>query len=1054
MLHPRPRALGAPESAPNYDMRSLVLAACLALLPAHAALAQTESSIEGVVRDPAGAVIVGAKVVVEHEGGRAQRSLTSDSAGAYRALELPPGNYQITVAAENFQTSVRQGIDLSAGRAARVDFDLLIGATQQQVVVIADADPLSARASDWGGLVDKDELDSLPLNGRDLFELSILEAGATAPTAARTGLAQGLGLQISVNGARPNQNGFQIDGVWVNDATKAMPSSAAGSVLGLESVREIHMVVNPYSARYGRTAGGLFEAVSASGSNQFHGALYEYLRNSSLDSKNFFDSADEPIPPLRRNQFGGMLSGPIVKNRAWFLGNFEGMRQRLGRTLRPTVPTLDARRGLLPSAGGGVQQITVNPAVRPYLDLYPVPNGRDFGDGTAESERQASSSTDEDYISGKVDLQLSDAMRLGTRYTFSDALNREPEDMGIWTFQLGSRNHFFSSELQTILSPTAIVDFRVAYSRVNNSETSDLRSDVSPSLSFVAGQPLGTMTVTGLSDFGGFLARARPRTFALNSLQTGSSLSWQTGRHWVKAGAGFDRVRFNQVSDLSAVGSYTFNSLRNLLLGAPNIAEVMEPGSDTARLWTYYQPYFYIEDEMQLRSNLSLSLGLRWEAASTPTEIDGKTAALVDVYRDSQFTVGGPLYDNPSWTNFAPRAGLAWSPFGNSRTMVRAGGGLFFDLLGSRELTIAGVRTPPLYNRILVFGAPRFPDILNAAAGRTPSASSDGLDYHLEQPTVARWQLTLERQVGQRTVARLGYSGMRGMHLMGQVGNFNTPIPQQLPDGRWFFPANTPRLNPAFQRIGLRRSQFNSFYHGMTASLERRLDRNLRYQLKYTFSKSIDESSNSTFNDFEASDQVPTTPNYRLNRGLSDFDMRHAMAGNISYLLPRLEGAKARWLLGGWELHGLTQLQSGNPFAPSVGFDRARLLTGFGDTGQRPDLARPGADLIRGGPDQYFDPTAFSLPDAGFLGTLGRGTLRGPALFTLDAGIHKRFAITERQGVTFRAEIFNLTNEANFQIPVGQELFTEQGGRVGSAGRITSTATPARQIQLALRWDF
>jgi hypothetical protein len=1026
----------------------------LALLLALSASAQTDSSLEGVVHDPTGGVIVGAAVRVEHKGGLAQRTLTTDAAGKFRAIELPPGDYRLTVSAENFRTSVQEGIDLSAGRAAQVDLTLQIGPQQQEVLVVADAAPLSTRASGWGGLVDKDSLDSLPLNGRDLFELSILQPGATSPPAARTGLAQGLGLQISVNGARPNQNGFQIDGIWVNDATKAMPSSAAGSVLGLETVREIHMVSNPYSAQYGRTAGGLFEAVSASGSNQFHGALYEYFRNDALDAKNFFDSPDDPIPPLRRNQFGGVVSGPIVRNRAWFLFNYEALRQRLGRTLRPTVPSLDARQGVLPGPDGGIERVNVNPAVQPYLDLYPTPTGRDFGDGTAEAQRQASSSTDEDFLSGKVDLQLSDSMRLATRYTFSDALNREPEDMGIWTFQLGSRNHFFSSELQTILSPTAVMDLRVAYSRVNNSETSDLRGDIGPDLSFVQGQPLGTMTVTGLSDFGGFLARARPRTFALNSLQTSGDLSWQTGAHWFKAGAGVDRIRFNQRSDLSFVGSYTFNSLRNLLAGAPNIAEVADPSSDTARLWTYYQPYFFVEDEVRLHSNVSLNLGLRWEAASTPTEIDGKVATLPDFYRDAEPTLGGPLYTNPSWTNFAPRAGLAWSPFGDNRTVVRAGAGLFFDLLGSRELTIAGVRTPPFFNRILVFGRPRFPDILNAAAGRTPSASVDGLDYNLEQPKVWRWQLNLEQQVGRRSVARLGYSGMRGLHLMGQVGNVNTPIPQQLADGRWFFPDNVPRLNPAFSRIGLRRSQFNSFYHGLTASLERRLDRNLRYQVKYTFSKSIDEISSSTFNDFEASDQVPVTPDYRLNRGLSDFDLRHVFAGNVSYLLPRMEGSARRWLLGGWEVHALSQLQSGNPFAPSVGFDQARLLTGFGDTGQRPDLARPGANLILGGPDQYFDPTGFSLPQPGFLGTLGRGTLRGPGLFTLDVGAHKRFSLTERQAITFRAEIFNITNEANFQIPSGQELFTQQGGRIGSAGRITSTATPARQIQLALRWEF
>jgi hypothetical protein len=1017
--------------------------------------AQSEGVIEGLVRDPSGAAIPGAGVTLTRIETGVVRNAPTDGHGVYRALSLEPGTYRVAARAEGFAPQVREGFELSAGRTVRADFDLTIGAEVEVVNVVDETPLLSGGAGDWGGLVSSEKLAQLPLNGRDLFELAALEPGATQPSAARVSLAQGIGGQISVNGSRPTQNGFQIDGVWVNGPAKSLPASAAGNLLGLETVREIHMVTNPFDAKLGRTAGGVFTAVSDSGQNRFHGTVYEYLRNSALDSKNFFDSPIDPIPPLRRNQFGAKLSGPAVKDRLWFLVNYEGLRESRGRTARPTVPTLEARQGRLPSADGGVRQVTVAPSVTPYLDLYPVPNGRDFGDGTAESARQVSTNVEEDYVATKVDLQLDDSMRLSSRYSFDDALFADPDDMAIWRFLLGSRDHFWYSNLQKIFSPNTIGDFQVAYSRVNNAETSDLRSGIGDDLSFVPGQPLGTLTVTGLSDFGGFQARARPRRFVFNSLQLSGHVSWWTGRHTIKAGGGADRVHFYQDSDLSAVGSYTFSSVEGLLLGQPVNAEVMEPGSDTQRLWTYYQPFFYVQDEVRLSDRLSVSLGLRWEAASTPSEADGKISVLRDLYNDSAPTLGGPLYTNPSWDNVAPRASLAWDPSGEGKTVVRAGAGIFYDLLGSRELLIAGVRTPPFFNRILIFGRPGFPDILRAAAGRTPSASIDGLDYELQQPYVGRWQLNLERRIAPETVARLGYSGMRGVHLMGQLGNFNTPIPQQTSDGRWFFPADAPRLNPAFSRIGLRRSQFNSFYHGLTASLERRLRRDVRFQAKYSFSKSIDESSSPTFNDFEASDQVPTTPDYRANRGLSDFDLRHVFAGSFSYLLPRLEASRARWLLGGWEAHGLTQWQTGNPFAPSVGFDQARLQTGFGDTGQRPDAIAPaGEAAILGGPDQYFNPNVFGLPAPGYLGTLGRGTLRGPGLFTLDLAIHKAFRLTERQTVRLRGEFFNLTNQANFQIPSGQELFTQQGGRVGSAGRITSTASPARQIQVAIRYEF
>ncbi len=1012
---------------------------------------QTSGAIEGTLSDPSEASIRAAQVRITRIDTGVERSLETDDRGGYRALELPPGPYRVAVEAEGFRPAAREGVELSAGRTLRVDFQLEIGAERQEVVVTAETPLVSVAASDWGGLVEEEKLKDLPLNGRDLFELSALEPGATLPTAARSSLAQGIGAQISVNGSRPNQNAFQIDGVYVNDATSSMPSSASGNLLGLETVREIHMVTNPFSAEYGRTAGGLFTAVSRSGANAFHGALYEYFRNDTLDAKNYFDSGGEAIPPLRRNQYGGLLSGPVVADRLFFVFNYEGIRERRGRTVRPVVPTLDARRGVLPT--GDVQ---VAPSAAPYLGLYPTPNGREFGDGTGEYVNQAKSRIDEDYVSGKLDWNVTRSSRVAARYTFDDAVFADPDPMGVWDFFLSSRDHFFHSELQTVHSPHTISTIRGAFSRVNNSETSAVIPDVPAELSFVQGQPLGTLTVTGLSDFGGFQARARPRTFILNSAQFNADVTHIAGRHTMRFGAGLDRVQFNQRSDLSFVGSYTFNSLENLLRGQPNVAEVAQPGSDTDRRWRYIQLHFYAQDDWRIRPNLSLSLGVRYEAASTPDEVDGKIAVLRDPIRDAEPTTTGPIWTNPSWDNFGPRAALAWDPAGDGKTAVRVGGGIFFDMLGSRELVIAGVRTPPFFNRILVFGRPGFPDILNAAAGRNPSTSIDGLDYDLQQPYVGRWQLQLERQIGENSVVRAGYAGLRGVHLMGQLGNFNTPIPSVDEQGRTFYPADAPRLNPAFSRIGLRRSQFNSFYHGLTLSAENRWKDRFRYQAKYTWSKSIDESSSPTFNDFAASDQVPTTDNYRLNRGLSDFDLRHVFAGSFSYLLPSSDfSGAAGQILNGWELHGLTQLQSGNPFAPSVGFDQANLQPGFGDVGQRPDLAAaPGTEIVLGDPSRYFDAAAFSLPSFGYLGTLGRGTLIGPGLFTLDLAAHKQFRISERHRLRFRAEMFNATNRPNLQIPSAVELFQEGGGRVGSAGRITETTTGSRQVQLALRWEF
>ena len=1028
----------------------LALAICIAALAVSAPLgAQSDATLEGFVTDPQGRAVDGAEIVVTRVGSGGVREALTGADGRYQVAALEPGAYSVSVAHDGFRPVSAAGIELSSGRVGRYDAELELGAGSATIEVVAELPLVSTNASDWGGLVPEGNLRELPLNGRDLYELSALEPGATLPASARTGLAQGIGRQISVLGSRPNQNSFQLDGVYVNDAASASPASAAGNLLGLEMVREVHLVTNPYSAEYGRTAGGVFTAVSRSGGQRFHGTAYEYFRNDALDARNYFDSPAAGAPPLRRNHFGVLAGGPVVEGKAFFLANYEALRERRARTARPAVPTLEARQGRLPDS-----EIRVAPEVRPYLDLYPEPSGRDFGDGTAASLRQLSDRTDETYVSGKIDLSLDAATQWSARYTFDDAASRAPDPMDLWVFGLDSSHHFLHTQLKRVHSSNTLSTWRAAFSRVDNFENST--TSTPPSLSFVDGMPMGSITVNGLSNMGGFQARARPRRFILESYQLGASLVRTSGRSTLRLGGGYDRIRFNQRSDLSAVGSYTFDSLALLLQARPRIAEVMQPGSDTVRGWRYNQFSGFVQQEFRVGERLDLSLGVRYEAVSTPTEVNGKIAVLRDYVNDPQTTIGGPLWDNPSADNFAPRLSAAWDPVGDSRTVIRAGAGIFFDLLGSRELTIAGVRTPPLFNRILVFGRPRFPDILRAAEGRNPSKSMDGLDYHLNQPYVARWQVNFEREVARGSMVRAGYSGARGIHLLGQLISANSPIPEVQSDGRLFFPEGSPYLNPAFSRIGLRRSQFNSFYHGLTLSLQSRLGSRFSMRGKYTWSRSIDEASNHTFNDFVASDQVPTVWNYRANRGLSDFDQEHVFAASFSWSLWDGGDSALGATLGGWELHSMVQSIAGTPFAPRVGFDRARLRPGFGDVGQRPDLigGRGARDIVLGDPARYFDATAFGLPAAGYLGNLGRGTLRGPGMFTWDLAVHKTLFSSERQSVELRAEAFNVTNRPNFQVPSGRALFTRSGGRIGSAGRITSTSTNSRQVQLALRWDF
>jgi hypothetical protein len=1015
---------------------------------------QTTGALEGTLRDPSGAVVPGAKLRVFDTGTSAARSATTDGAGRYLALRLAPGNYEITASHPGFRDQARTQIGVEAGATVRLDFVLELGEARDRVVVAADAVLVDASPTGSGGAVKQQQMESLPLAGRDVFELAAEQPAVLRLRIADQSVVHGEGAKFSVHGVRPTQNGFVLDGIRINDSTSSVAASAALVTLGLEGMREVRIVTSPFSAEYGRSAGAVFTAVTKSGSNEFHGSAYEFFRHSALDARNFFDDPTAPSPPFRRNQFGGLLGGPIRRNRVFFLVNYEGIRETLTNTFRPTVPTADVRQGRLPVAGGGVRVVTVSPAIRPYLNLYPLPNGRDFGDGTAEYVHESVRSTREDYVAGKMDVLASPALRLSGRYTFDDSVRSQPEPLAIWSFSSASRNQFAHIEAQHLVSARTIHTFRTAFTRVPNAELGNLLIDVPASLSFVPGQPLGVITVTGLAEIGGSGARQRPRRHNLNDYQVNDELVQIRGGHTLKAGVGFDRIQFNQVSDFSAIGYYQFSSLSDFLTAVARTGDVMVPGSDSHRGWRQSLGFGYFQDEVRLRGGLSFSFGLRYEFASTPTEVNGKVASLRNFASDPQMTLGGPVYRNPSKRNFAPRASVAWDPTGTGRMVVRAGAGIFFDLPGIRDLIIAGGRVPPFFNRATLTRPP-FPDIL-AAVGSAPLLNAlDTIDYYLVQPYVAQYQLSVERQLTPSTVLRAGYAGTRGIHLMSFVGNVNATRPQVLSDGRIFLPPGGPRLNPAFSQIAMRRAQFDSAYHGLTISLDRRWRNGLSFQASYMWSKSIDDSSATISNDFVPSDFVPTVYNYRGNRGLSDFDLRHVFALSLSWRLPSGGARGPAGILRGWEMHTVTKAQGGHPFAPTVGFDRVGLQSTRADLGQRPNfIGQPGGKVILGDPQLYFDPTAFGLPDAGYFGNLGRGTLAGPGLFALDAALHKVLWQTERHSVRFRFEAFNVTNHPNFRQPSGLALFDSTGARVGSAGRITDTTTTSRQVQMAVKWVF
>ncbi|MGH9674426.1 MAG: carboxypeptidase regulatory-like domain-containing protein [Bryobacteraceae bacterium] len=1030
-------------------MRRPVARSIILFLPCLIASAQTTGSVEGTIFDPSGKAVPGVVVTVSEVSTNAVRKITSDGSGRYLASALAPGNYRIEAAQPGFQQVRQDAVAVDAARAVRVDIRMSLGLVQETVSVSGQAPLVDLNASSWGGALGRKELDSLPLNGRDMFDLAAQETGATIYTTANRSLPNGAAAAVSVNGGRPNQNSFRLDNVTINDATSGAPASAASRTLGVESISELRLVTSPFHAEFGRFSGGVITAVSRSGVNRLHGSLYEFLRNSSLDAKNFFDSAGEPIPPLRRNQFGGMISGPIRRDRLFFLVNYEGLRERTAQTLRVVTISKEARAGRI----AGQAPIAVSSAVLPYVALFPLPNSREFDDGTGEYAYDSKVPTREDYLSTRVDYSPGQRLRLYGRYTADNAESSEHDAPKIYRYLDDSNYQFAHAEAQWLKSARTVFQFRAAFSRVRNSELAEARKDLPGDLSFLPGRSVGSIQVTGLSHLSGTALITRPRYFVVNDFQFQHDATLIRGLHTVRFGAGYDRVRFNHRVEQNVNGLYRFGSVSDFLQARTLTADYTLPASDASRGWRYHMFNGWLQDDMRLSQRLFLTAGVRYEGHSVPTEVNGKLAVLRRPRLDSAVTVGGPLYLNPTRRNFAPRVAVSWDPLGGGRTILRAGAGLFFDLLGTRDIANSGVRTPPFFQRVVVSNPPfpRLPTDLSASG----PLSVDTPDFHPEQPYMGQVQFSVQRQLDEETVVTAGYSGSRGAHLLGYVGAFNTYVPQVLADGRLFFPANAPVTNPAFLRIASRVTQFNSFYHGFHVSAKRRQRRGLGVQAKYSFGKVIDETSSITNSSNVGLTEFSTPYSYRANRGLADFDLRHVFAANFSWEIPGAATGVAGKLTSGWQLHGLVQAQSGAPFNPVVGFDRIRLTPENIPLSQRPDfIAALGARVVLGGPDQYFDPLAFGLPAAGYYGTLGRNTLIGPGLAALNLAAHKSLWRTERHDLRLRVEAFNVTNHPNFQIPLAQALFNTRLQRQGSAGRITSTTTSARQIQLALRWAF
>jgi hypothetical protein len=1021
-----------------------ILLVALAAAPALWAQAAT-GTISGTVRDETGAVLPGAAVVVRNTDTSMGRQLVADASGRFSAPDLPPGPYEVKASLSGFTTMVRSGIRLTVGRDAVVDFAMKLGELAESVLVVGESPIVDTRTASTGGLIAEEQIKGLPLNGRSYIELATLTPGVQLTETGGRGTSTGFGAKLSVNGSRYTANLFTLDGTMLNDQFN-QAGSASGNLLGVEAVQEFQVLTNSFSAEFGRHTGAVINAATKSGTNRFHGSFFEFHRNDALDASNYFDLPGQE-PDFRRNQFGFSVGGPIAKDRTFYFATYEGLVERLGQTRRFNVPSEVARRGV------------VDPEIRPYLESYPLPNGQAFGTTRGEYITSRTRATDEHYAMGRVDHQFSGNSMVFARYTFDDGEVDDPSRLVTGEITK-TRVQFLTIGHTAIRGASFLNRFQFGYSR-SRLDGFDYALDGFdlPRTTFTdVTRGIGTIGVTGLSGWGG--ETTNPKFHRFRNFQISDAMTYNRGAHSVKAGGHVEFLGFNLTSDFTSMGNFSFESVEDFLANSPRTFEAIMPGSDASRRLRQKVFGFFVQDDIQLRSNFTLNVGLRYEPTSDITEVDGKLAQLIDFASTTatlnDTTVVEAVVRNPSLKTLAPRVGFVWNPGGTGKMAIRGGAGIFYDLVTANTPFVqnTAVRVPPFINRGGLVRSSTFrvdfPDAFFTQQQRLAGQSAlEGIQYEPDQPTMYKWNLNIQREILSRTSIEIGYTGTRGVNLFRQIFT-NVPDVFVNADGRLQVPAGAPLRQRNFQRMRLRVSDSTSDYHGLTIGLTRRAGASFQAQASYTWSKSIDTGTSSLGgNDFD-SESGGSRYMFMKDRGLTPFDLRHSFTTNVSYRLPfGRNGGAAAWLARDWNVGVLVRVRSGYPFSALTGIDRAGTLFGT----RYPDLA-PGADKnpVLGGPERYFDPLAFVLQPRGVIGNLGRNTISGPGLATVDLQLsrHLSWGAPDRT-LQLRIEVFNLFNRANFSLPSNALFLNQSGTRREDAGRITSTATAARQMQLGVR---
>jgi Carboxypeptidase regulatory-like domain/TonB-dependent Receptor Plug Domain len=1039
----------------------------------------TSGTISGSVLDPQGNVIPGATVKIENLGTGAMRDVTSNSSGYYRVTGLAPGRYDVEGAAQGFATETRSDLGLTVAEEIVVNFNLKVGVDNENVTVEVQSVNVETTGSTVSGLVDEKKIRDLPLDGRDITQLIFMQPGIVESRGSAQTSNTGRGSRFSVGGARPSQNLFQIDGTTINDALNNTPGSAQGLLLGVETIKEFRVFTNTFSAEYGRAAGGVFVAVTKSGSNDFHGSAFEFFRNDNLDARRFFDRCPNVNPncdgggkpEFRHNQFGGAIGGPIIKSKTFFFGSYEGLRGLKGISFPALVPDDNARRGIVP----GRSSTTVDPRAATLLQLFPVANGGLVLDnngnptGIAIFNGVTPRISNGDFFTVKVDHQLSASDTLSLRYLVDDS------DFVISRFfpqfpnQSFNRKTLATIEERRFIGSNIVNEARFGLNRSTPSEMVPTPgpNDPGANISLIAGRPLGEVNVTGLSPAGA--DRTNPKLFFQNDFQFNDNLFINLGRNNLKMGFSFDRFQFNGRSESRTRGRLRFRNLSQFLSFTVQNLEGTPLTSDFVRGFRQSLFGVFFQNDFRLTPRLTINIGARYEFTTSPDEVNGKLANLRSITgtgnNPTDLNVGAAFFETPT-KNIAPRFGFAYDVFGDGKTAIRGGFGIFYEEPLFNSYRQAAYGTLPFIQTSALSASQVTSLPVSPAAFGAGAPLTETITFDLRPTYIMQYNLNLQREFFGAVLA-VAYVGSRGVNFFGQ-GDLNTRIPQILPDGRSFFTGNEPFRNPNFSTIRSAIQGFSSNYNGLNLSANRRFNKGLQFQASYSFGKSLDNRSGNAgrqeYNNGQA--RIFDPFNRGLDYGRSDFDVRHNFTANVTYELPFGKDLKgiAGAAFSGWQVNSIVKLASGIPFTPLVDGDPD--LDGSTDNSARADLVGDPNTGPRT-PDQWYNLSAFAPPTVGFRGAAGRNIVAGPNFRTVDLSLNKSFALTEKLNLQLRAETFNLLNRANFDLPSnsddGSQIFSfspmtssapASFTPLSTAGRINSIIGNARELQLGLKLVF